>query len=103
MNEHIYQRIESNPRFKELVRRRDTFAWTLSFITLALYVGFILLIAFEPQWLGTPITETSSITRGIPIGVGLILASFLLTGIYVYRANREFDELNAQILNEAHL
>lgn len=102
MNEQIYQRIESNPRFKELVRRRDSFAWLLSAITLALYVGFILLIAFEPQWLGTPLAEGSSITRGIPIGMGLIVASFVLTGIYTYRANREFDELNAQILNEAH-
>lgn len=75
---------------------------TLSAITLALYVSFILLIAFEPQWLGTPLFEGSSITRGIPVGLGLIIASFILTGIYVYRANREFDELNAQILNEAH-
>ncbi|AWH89132.1 DUF485 domain-containing protein [Limnobaculum parvum] len=102
MNDHIYQRIENNPRFKDLVRKRDIFAWTLSFITLAMYVSFILLIAFEPQWLGTPVSEGISITRGIPIGIGLILASFILTGIYVYRANREFDELNAQILNEAH-
>ncbi|AKJ43472.1 DUF485 domain-containing protein [Pragia fontium] len=102
MNEHIYQRIESNPRFKDLVRKRDRFAWSLSFITLALYVGFILLIAFEPQWLGTPIAEGTSITRGIPVGIGLIITSFLLTGIYVYRANREFDEINAKILDEAH-
>ena len=37
-----------NPRFKELVRKRGQFAWLLSLITLALYVGFILLIAFDP-------------------------------------------------------
>ncbi|VEA71327.1 Inner membrane protein yjcH [Serratia rubidaea] len=54
MNDTIYQGIEQNPRFKELVRKRGRFAWLLSLITLALYVGFILLIAFAPQWLGTP-------------------------------------------------
>lgn len=56
MNDIIYQRIEEDLRFKELVRKRGRFAWLLSLITLALYVGFILLIAFNPQWLGTPIT-----------------------------------------------
>lgn len=65
MNDTIYQGIEENPRFKELVRKRGRFAWLLSLITLALYVGFILLIAFDPQWLGTPIAAGSTITRGI--------------------------------------
>lgn len=100
MNENIYQEIEDSPRFKELVQKRSRFAWLLSLITLALYVSFILLIAFEPQWLGTPIAAGSTITRGIPIGVGLIIISFVLTGIYVYRANGEFDRLNAEILRE---
>ncbi|HEI8867945.1 TPA: DUF485 domain-containing protein [Serratia odorifera] len=100
MNDTIYQGIEQNPRFKELVRKRSRFAWLLSLITLALYVGFIFLIAFNPQWLGTPIAAGSTITRGIPIGVGLIVISFVLTGIYVFRANGEFDRLNAEVLRE---
>ncbi|OMQ19638.1 MULTISPECIES: DUF485 domain-containing protein [Serratia] len=100
MNDNIYQRIEENPRFKELVRKRSRFAWLLSLITLTLYVGFIFLIAFDPHWLGTPIAAGLTITRGIPIGVGLIVISFVLTGIYVYRANGEFDRLNAEILRE---
>ena len=44
MNDSIYQEIENNPRFKELVQKRGRFAWLLSLITLALYVGFIFLI-----------------------------------------------------------
>ncbi|CAI1134253.1 Inner membrane protein yjcH [Serratia entomophila] len=100
MNDIIYQGIEENPRFKELVRKRGRFAWLLSLITLALYVGFILLIAFDPQWLGTPIAAGSTITRGIPVGVGLIVISFVLTGIYVFRANGESDRLTAEILRE---
>jgi len=100
MNDTIYQRIEENPRFKELVRKRGRFAWLLSLITLVLYVGFILLIAFDPQWLGTPIAVGSTITRGIPVGVGLIVISFVLTGNYVFRANGEFDRLTAEILRE---
>ncbi|AHK19534.1 hypothetical protein B7R74_21170 [Yersinia pseudotuberculosis] len=100
MNDSIYQEIEDNPRFQELVKKRSRFAWLLSLITLTMYVGFIFLIAFEPQWLGTPIYTGSSVTRGIPVGVGLIVTSFILTGIYVIRANGEFDRLTAEIIRE---
>lgn len=102
MNDDIYQRIDKDPRFKELVQKRGRFAWLLSLITLLLYVSFILLIAFYPQWLGTPISAGSSITRGIPVGVGLIVISFVLTGIYVFRANGEFDRLTNEIVREVN-
>ncbi|AJC65215.1 MULTISPECIES: DUF485 domain-containing protein [Dickeya] len=100
MNDLIYQRIEDNPLFKELVQKRQRFAAFLSLIMLVLYVGFILLIAFAPGWLGTPISPGAGTTRGIPLGIGLIIISFVLTGIYVYRANGEFDRLTKALLNE---
>ncbi|BBP84760.1 DUF485 domain-containing protein [Pseudomonas sp. No.21] len=101
MNDSIYQRIHENPRFQELVAKRERFAWILSAIMLGLYLAFILLIAFEPQVLGTKLSPGSSITWGIPIGVGLIVSAFVLTGIYVRRANGEFDRLNREVLKEA--
>ncbi|WP_236207740.1 DUF485 domain-containing protein [Pseudomonas tohonis] len=101
MNDSIYQRIHENPRFQELVAKRERFAWILSAIMLGLYLAFILLIAFEPQVLGTKLSPGSSITWGIPIGVGLIVSALVLTGIYVRRANGEFDRLNREVLKEA--
>ncbi|WP_445495727.1 DUF485 domain-containing protein [Photorhabdus sp. SF281] len=100
MNDAIYQGIDNNPRFKELVEKRSRFAWQLTIITLVLYVSFIFLIAFAPEWLGTPLYAGSYITRGIPVGIGLIVISFILTGLYVIRANGEFDRLTSQILDE---
>lgn len=100
MNDAIYARIENSARFKELVQKRQRFALILSIIMLILYVGFILLIAFAPDWLGAPLHESTNVTRGIPIGVGLIVISFLLTGVYVWRANGEFDRLTKQIIDE---
>ncbi|MBJ9999751.1 DUF485 domain-containing protein [Erwinia sp. S43] len=100
MNDVIYQRIEKSARFKELVRKRQSFATLLSLIMLVLYVGFILLIAFAPGWLGTPLHDGTNVTRGIPIGIGLIVISFVLTGVYVWRANGEFDRLTRELLNE---
>ena len=67
---------------------------------LHIVVPVILLIAFAPHWLGTPLHEGTSVTRGIPIGIGVIVISFLLTGVYVWRANGEFDRLNKAVLQE---
>lgn len=100
MNDVIYQRIANNPHFKELVTKRQHFATLLSLIMLVVYYGFILLIAFAPGWLGTPIHEGTSITRGIPIGIGIIVLSFVLTAVYVIRANGEFERLTQQLLRE---
>ena len=53
MNEQLCQRIENSAHFRELVASRQRFAAILSVIMLVIYVGFILLIAFAPGWLGT--------------------------------------------------
>lgn len=100
MNDNIYQRIEDSAHFRELVEKRQRFATILSIIMLAVYISFILLIAFAPGWLGTPLHAGTSVTRGIPIGIGVIVISFVLTGIYVWRANGEFDRLTKSILSE---
>lgn len=94
------QRILSNPKFQDLVAKRSAFAWTLSIAMLVIYYGFILLVAFGKGILGTPIGAGVT-TWGIPIGLFTIVSAFILTGIYVNRANGEFDELNRQILEES--
>jgi uncharacterized membrane protein (DUF485 family) len=70
----------------------------LAVVMLAIYYGFILIIAFAPSVLGTPIAPGAVTTVGIPVGVLIIIAAFVLTGIYVRRANAEFDALNQQIV-----
>ena len=51
--------------------------------------------------LGKQVVEGSPITLGIPIGISIIIMAFILTGIYVGRANKVFDEINQQIIDEA--
>jgi uncharacterized membrane protein (DUF485 family) len=96
----LYQQIENSAHFRELVEKRQRFAFLLSIIMLIIYVGFIMLIAFAPHWLGTPLHAGTTVTRGIPIGIGVILISFVLTAIYVWRANSEFERLTRAVLSE---
>ena len=92
-------RIRNNPKFHELVARRRIFSWTLTAIMLAIYFCFVLLVAYGKTFLGRPLWD-GAMTIGFPIGLGVILAAIALTGIYVRRANGEFDELNRQIIEE---
>ncbi|MBP6533644.1 MAG: DUF485 domain-containing protein [Arenimonas sp.] len=101
MFDPIHALIHANPKFHELVRKRERLAWLLSLTMLGLYLGFILVIAFKPELLGARISACAPMTWGIPVGIGLIVSAFVLTGVYVRRANSEFDRLNDEIMGEA--
>ncbi|NKN33426.1 DUF485 domain-containing protein [Marichromatium bheemlicum] len=93
--------IEANPHYQELVRSRKRFAWVLTLLMLAIYYGFILTIAFAPELLAVPVAEGAITTVGMPLGILIILSAFLLTGLYVARANGRFDRLTKTIQEEA--
>jgi uncharacterized membrane protein (DUF485 family) len=101
MSSEIYERIRSNPKYWEEMRKRSQFSWTLAAIVLVIFYGFILVVAFAPELLAIPLSEGSATTVGVPIGVGIITLFWLLTGYYVYRANKEFDAVDLEIIREA--
>lgn len=92
--------VQSNPKFQQLVSKRKSLGWTLSAIMLVVYMGFILLVAYAPKFLGTPL-GAGVMTVGVPVGLFVIVAAFILTGIYVSKANAEFDQLTKQIVEES--
>lgn len=100
MTDPIVARIEANPKYHELKRKRSSFGWILTMLMMVVYYGYIALIAFNKPFLAQPIGAGVT-TLGIPIGMGVILFTIAITGIYVKRANSEFDRLNAEILREA--
>lgn len=97
MSADLYEQVQQDPRFAELTKCRARWAWGLSAVILLIYFAFILLIAFAPAVLGKPIAAGSVITLGIPLGVVIIVLAFVLTGVYVHKANSHFDALNQQI------
>ena len=94
-----HKRVLNNPKFQELVRERSGFAWMLSGAMLIIYYGFILMVAFAKPLLAAKVG--SGVTSvGIVIGLGVIVSAFVLTGLYVQRANGRFDELTRNVVKD---
>jgi uncharacterized membrane protein (DUF485 family) len=99
MTDPTVARIRANPKYQQLKSTRNGFGWTLAVLMLVVYYGYIALIAFNKPFLATPLGAGVT-TLGIPLGMGVIVFTIVITGIYVRRANSEFDELTRQILAE---
>ena len=101
MDDALARRIESHPSYQKLKARRTSFGWWLALAMMVVYYGFILLVAFDKPLLATRI-GSGVMTLGMPIGLGVILFTVIITAVYVRRANSEFDTLAAEI-NQAVL
>ena len=97
----IIDRVTANPKFLEFVAVRNRYSIIMTIVSAAAYYGFILLVAFQGPWLGTKMGAGMTTSIGVPIGVGVIVFTIILTWIYVRRANGEFDETNARLIAEA--
>lgn len=87
------ERIARTPEFQQLVTERTKFGWVLTGLMLVVYFGFIGLIAFDKSLLAIKVGGGTA-SLGLFLGVFVILFAFLLTGIYVARANTRFDALS---------
>ena len=92
----LAKRIASDPNYRELKAKRSSFGWWLTWAMMVVYYGFILLVAFNKEFLSQRIGD-GVMTVGIPIGFGVIVFTIVITAIYVKRANSEFDDLAAKV------
>ena len=96
----VVARIQRNPKYQELKSRRNRFGWTLAILMLVVYYGYIALIAFDKEFLAQPMGSGVT-TIGIPIGMAVIVFTIVIVGVYVRRANSEYDALTREILKDA--
>ena len=75
-NDRQVEAILNNPKFQELVRKKRTLSWSLAALMLFIYIGFILLVAYAPDFLHSSFNGAT--TWGIPLGIGVIISAFLL-------------------------
>ncbi len=100
MSDPIVDKIQRHPKYLELRRKRNRLAIVLTALMMVVYYGYIALIAFDKEFLARPIGAGVT-SLGIPIGFGVIVFTIVITGIYVRRANGEFDNLTKDILKDA--
>ena len=100
-DEDIVARIETNPKFLKFVRTRNNYSIIMTLAMMVVYFGYILLVAFNKQFLATKISAGAVTSIGIPLGVGVLVFTIILTAIYVRRANTEFDAMKDEIVKEA--
>ena len=99
MEADLVQRLKCNPKYQKLVSVRSSYGWTMTAIILIVFYGYILLVAFNKELLNTKI-GSGVMTWAMPIGIFVIVFTVLITGIYVRRANKEFDGLTEEIRKE---
>jgi len=80
---------ERDAALERIASRRNRVALTLTAAMLAVYFGFVLLIAFDKPLLGTSLTDGLSL--GILLGVVVVLSTWVLIWLYVRWANREYE------------
>jgi uncharacterized membrane protein (DUF485 family) len=97
----LYAKIRANPKYLEFVGTRSRYSAIMAILGAIAYYGFILLVAYDKEFLASKIGEGYTMSVGIPIGVGVIVFTILITWIYVRRANSEFDDINAEVIREA--
>ncbi len=97
MDQSTVDKIQQLEAFQKLTKARSSYNWKMAIIMMGVYFAFILFIAFNPSALAAKIAADSVISFGILGGFLLIVFSFILTGIYVRRANSEFDALNNEV------
>lgn len=101
MAQEAYARIRSNPKFQEFVNKRNSYSIVMSILMIIAYYGYIVLIAFNKPFLATKLSAGAVTSIGIPMGVGVIVFTIIITWIYVRRANTEFDTEAEQLISEA--
>ncbi|MDD3552991.1 MAG: DUF485 domain-containing protein [Deltaproteobacteria bacterium] len=96
------QKILDSKDFKQLMSKRATVSTILMVLLFAIYYGYIFLIGLNKQFLTQKIGEVTPL--GIPLGVAVILAAWVLTVIYVVWANATYDpevkRLKGQLLSK---
>ena len=100
MADPIVERIRQHPQYPRLKTERSRLGWTLTILMLIVFYGYIGLIAFDRPFLGRPLRADGVTTIGIPIALGVIVFTVLITGFYVQRANSRYDAMTREILKE---
>ncbi len=93
-----WRAIEASPAFRELVQRKRRFIVPAAIVSGAIFGTYLLLAAFASGFMGTRVA-------GLPVGwllaVGQVVMTWVVTWLYLRKADREWEPWVRQAADEA--
>lgn len=93
-----FHRVQQSAQFAELKRRFRSFAFPMTAVFLAWYLFYVLGSIFARDLMMTPVL--GQVTVGLLLGIGQFVSTFVITGLYVWHANKRVDPIAEQIRAE---
>lgn len=81
--------VQDSPEFVELRRKFRSFIFPMTGLFLGWYFLYVLLAAFAPGFMSTPVF--GNINIGLLLGLGQFVSTFAITMIYRSWADRKYD------------
>lgn len=100
MKQETAKKILEHPEFQKMARKKSTLGWGFSALVFVMYVSYIGIIGISPESFAKPVSADGITTWGICIGLFVIVFSFLVTGLYVRKANGEFDRMTRKVIDD---
>ncbi|UOO91618.1 DUF485 domain-containing protein [Vitreoscilla stercoraria] len=100
MEKNIARQVLENPKFQKMAKTKSMYCWSYSALMFVIYVIFIMYIGTSPESFGTPVSEGSTTTVGIYVGLFVILFAIAITGVYVRQANGPLEVITQDVVSE---
>lgn len=100
MDDVLAKGVLNHPKFINMAKRKSRLCWIFSALMSLVYFTFIALIGLNPEVFATPVSEGAYTTWGIYVGLFVIVFAFLITGVYVHKANGEYDRMTQSVIDD---
>ena len=92
--------IDADPRFQALHAKKTRFLWGLMIFSVVYY--FLLPIGAAYYQDLFKIKVWGPVNVGIIFALSEFIVAWTIAGVYAVRANKQFDAMAAEIINDAH-
>jgi uncharacterized membrane protein (DUF485 family) len=96
----IVAEVLKHPKYQELVRRRTKVSMAFFAVTLIIYSGFILTMAYLPEVFAAPLGPNWTMSVGLFVGLMVVCSAVFLIALYTYFSNKVFDPLLEAVVRD---
>ncbi|NLA68938.1 MAG: DUF485 domain-containing protein [Gammaproteobacteria bacterium] len=97
----VTARVLANPKYHQLVRKRNAISLVFFVVMLVIYAGFILTLAFVPELFARPSGAGFTTSIGVLTATLVAGSAVVMIAAYVQVSNKVFDPLIRAIVEDA--